>query len=127
MMRAAIMSANSIRSLEYGSDRPSQGVGWNLKAMETQIFLVGYDRDTGLTREIHAIPAAQAGGVRSIAGLAADMAADWPLSQAIAGQIASLIGTEIDAGRLEYCLEPHQDAVPAGDPVNRAKAAADSK
>jgi hypothetical protein len=95
--------------------------------METQFFLVGYDRETGFARAIHAIPRESVDAARALAGMAPDSPADWPLSTAIARQIAALSGTEIDTDGLEFCLEPHQDLEAAGASNETAEAATNPK
>jgi hypothetical protein len=127
MMRADITSANSILFQVHGSDPPFPVAEWNLKAMRTQIFLVGYDRDTGFASALHAVPAEKAVEARSIAGMPPEAAGDWPLSPMDAHRIASLSGTEIDTDVMEFCLEPHQDAEPAGTKANEAEPAIHSK
>jgi hypothetical protein len=117
MMGAAIMSANTIQSPASGSDRPFRVAGWNLKAMNTQLFLVGYDRDTGFAGAIHSVPEMSADRARLIVGLDRDISGDWPLSSSVAREIASLIGTEINLATMEFCLEPHRDPEPAVIPV----------
>jgi hypothetical protein len=108
MMRAVIISANSIPPRERGSDPSSRVVEWSRKRMETQIFLVGYDRITGFAAVFHPIPMVNAGIARTIAGLSSPLEGDWPLSPDAARQVASVIGTVIDTGRMDFCLEPHQ-------------------
>jgi hypothetical protein len=121
IIRADITSANSILFLVHGSDPPFPVAEWNLKTMRTQIFLVGYDRDTGFAGALHAVPPEKAGEARSIAGMPPDAAGDWPLFPMDAHRIASLNGTVIDTEVMEFCLEPHQDAEPAGTEANAAE------
>jgi hypothetical protein len=95
--------------------------------METQIFLVGYDRKTGFAGVIHAVPAVHAARARSISGLALDPAGDWPLSQDAALQVASLIEVEIDSEAMEFYLEPHQDPESTAASADEPTTAAHSK
>jgi hypothetical protein len=100
-----------------------QAVGWNLKAMETRSFLVGYDRTTGFAKAIHLVPDALVVWARSIAGLASELPGDWPVPPAAALHIASVMDTEIDAG-MEFFLEPHQDPAIAEAPAHSIEAGA---
>jgi hypothetical protein len=95
--------------------------------MEAELFLVGYDRNTGFAAAVHAVPAADADRARSVARLALGMEGDWPLSGSEACQIADLIGVQLDAGVLEFCLEPHQACETAAAPGRKAEPAVNPK
>ena len=105
-MAAAVTLVNTIPFPARGSDRPSLVAGWNHRAMETQLFLVGYDRLTGFAKAFYRLP--DPAPALSISGLTSAPIGDQPLTPAQAERIAALIGTPIDTEGLEFCLEPHQ-------------------
>ena len=95
-------------------------------------MLVGYDRGTGdrgtgFAETSHEVPAARFAAVKQFAGIPADdpdAVGDWPLSDAAARRVASLLGKALDLERLEFCLEPYPPASHhASADLNRSSAA----